>query len=264
MNYFPRTDILNAMEGPSLYLAEEQLAPFRRKRVRAVSGNTKIGKERLLGKTAKDIFSWGKHLVFQFDTFAIRIHFLLFGSFAATVNGVAVTGDYKRAREPRLKLDFANGSIEMYNCSVKIFEDPDLKQNYDFSISVMSPLWDAAAALKRVRQAAEEEIADALLDQEIFAGVGNIIKNEVLWLARTHPQAKVREIPARKLKRIVDCAHSFSHDFYAWRKVFQLRKHLRIYQKGTCPRCESKVIRGKTGRRERWTYFCPACQAGNA
>ena len=72
------------MEGPSLVLAKEQLRPFKGKTVLAVSGNTKIGKERFVGQKVRDIFSWGKHLVFQFDGVALRFHFMLFGTFAET------------------------------------------------------------------------------------------------------------------------------------------------------------------------------------
>lgn len=66
------------MEGPSLKLAAEQLQPFIGRTVLNISGNTKLPKEILQDKEVEDIFSWGKHLVFQFDTLAVRIHFLLF------------------------------------------------------------------------------------------------------------------------------------------------------------------------------------------
>ena len=75
------------MEGPSLHLAAEQLQPFAGQRIERVSGNSRIGIERLAGQTVKEIFAWGKHLVFQFDMFALRVHFMLWGTFAATVEG---------------------------------------------------------------------------------------------------------------------------------------------------------------------------------
>ncbi len=84
------------MEGPSLYLAQRQLRDFRKQKVLAVSGNTKEDKARLNGLVVRDIFSWGKHLVFQFDDFALRVHFMLFGTFTANVGGHSVTGDYKK------------------------------------------------------------------------------------------------------------------------------------------------------------------------
>lgn len=249
------------MEGPSLFLAAEQLAPFVGQRVRRVTGNTNIGKERLAGQTVQDIFSWGKHLVFQFPDFALRTHFLLFGSFEATVKRRSVTGDYKRrARTPRLALAFKNGHLEMYSCSVRYVESADARKAYDFTINLMSDEWSPARALRELRLHADEEIADVLLDQGIFAGLGNIIKNEILFLAGVHPQTRVGALPAAKRKALVGLAKSFSQQFYAWRKVFQLKKHLQVYHRSACPTCGGKIIRGKTGVRRRWSFYCPTDQ----
>lgn len=248
------------MEGPSLYLAKEQLKPFMKQRIETASGNTSLDISHLPGRTVKDIFSWGKQLVFQFDSFAIRIHFLLFGTFEAKVDGEWVTGDYRRARVPRLAFTFENGEINMYNCSVKFIESADAKKEYDFTIDVMSRQWDAAKAYKLVRKFPEEEIGDVLLDQEIFAGVGNIIRNEVLSLQKLAPQRKVKDITTAKLRSLIAEVHSYSHQFYRWRKRFVLRKHYRIYQKGVCPYCGNKIIKAKTGKRQRWSYWCPIDQ----
>lgn len=248
------------MEGPSLLLASEQLVEFKGRWIKVVSGNSKIGIERLQDKEVCDIFAWGKHLCFQFDEFAMRVHFLLFGTFEAVVNGESVTGDYKRAREPRLKLEFENGKISLFNCSIKVFETPDLKSTYDFSMDIMSPHWDSEQAFTRVKEQPEEEIADVLLDQEIFAGVGNMIKNEVLSLTYTNPKTVVGKLSDEKLREIITTTHNFSHQFYLWRKVFVLRKHLCIHRKAVCPHCGTKVIREKTGKRQRWSYYCSVCQ----
>jgi endonuclease-8 len=248
------------MEGPSLYLAARQLKPFQGKTVLSVSGNTKIEKERMLEKKVKTIFSWGKHLVIQFDEFALRTHFLLFGAFEAEVNGSALTGDYRRSYTPRLQLDFENGNIKMFNCSVKFLETRNAKASYDFTIDIMSPKWDPDTAFDTISAKPEAEIADVLLDQNIFAGVGNIIKNEVLWRVRIHPAANVKEIPSSDLQGLIAETKKFSLLFYKWRKVFALRKHLDIYQKSICPRCGAKVKREKTGKRNRISHFCPVCQ----
>lgn len=248
------------MEGPSLYLAARQLKPFIGKTVLSVSGNTKIEKERILGKKVKNIFSWGKHLIIQFDEFALRTHFLLFGAFEAELNTSTLTGDYKRAYTPRLQLDFENGNIKLFSCSVRFLETKNAKASYDFTIDIMSPKWDADKAFDSISSTPEASIADVLLDQEIFAGVGNIIKNEVLWRVRIHPETKVKEIPPSQLKELIAETKKFSLLFYKWRKVFQLRKHLDIYQKSICPRCGAKVKREKTGKRNRISHFCPVCQ----
>jgi endonuclease-8 len=248
------------MEGPSLYLAAEQLQPFARRRITHVSGNSKIGIERLSGLRVREIFAWGKHLVFQFDTFALRVHFMLWGTFAATVKGRSVTGDYRRTGPPRLVLVFPNGEITIWAASVRFVEDAHARAAYDFSADVMSDQWDARAALRKLRTFPRAEIADVLLDQAIFAGVGNIIKNEVLFRTRVSPFAKVSRISDRKLRAIVADARAFSFRFLELRRVFSLRKNLEIYSKSVCPRCGGKIERRVHGQRARRSFFCRQCQ----
>lgn len=248
------------MEGPSLHLAAEQLAPFKGQRIRSVSGNTSLGTARFEGQVVKDLFAWGKHLVFQFDDFALRVHFLLFGTFTAEVDGSSVTGDYEKAGAPRLAFTFGNGTVRMYACSLKFIESPTAKRTYDHSIDIMSRAWDPAGALKSVTARPDAEISDVLLDQEVFAGVGNIIKNEVLSLTRVHPRTKVRDLTARKLKEIIATARSFSRQFFRWRKAFVLRKNLLIHGRKACPHCGGRVTKELTGMRQRMAHYCPACQ----
>ncbi len=82
----------------------------------------------------------------QFDEFALRTHFLLFGAFEAQVDNSPLTGDYQRSYTPRLQLDFENGSIKLFNCSVKFLETGNAKASYDFTIDIMSPKWDSDKA----------------------------------------------------------------------------------------------------------------------
>jgi endonuclease-8 len=248
------------MEGPSIHLAAEQLRPFVGRRIARIGGNSTIGIDRLRGKKVEDIFAWGKHLVFQFDGFALRVHFLLWGTFAATVNGTSVTGDYRRTSAPRLELTFPNGEMTVWSGSLKFVEGADAKAGYDFTRDVLSDTWDPKAALARVRLFPRAEIADVLLDQTIFAGVGNIIKNEVLFRTRTNPFARVNRLSARKLAAIVADARAFSFRFLELRRVFALRKNLEIYGKGACPACGGRVGRLVHGARNRRSFFCPTCQ----
>jgi endonuclease-8 len=248
------------VEGPSLYLAAEQLQPFVGRRIDAVSGNSRIGIDRLAGRVVKDIFAWGKHLVFQFDTFALRVHFMLWGTFAATVGGVSATGDYRRAGPARLALSFPNGEITIWAASVKFVEDAAARDSYDFSANVMSDEWSSRAALRKSKAFPHAEIADVLLDQAIFAGVGNIIKNEVLFRTRVSPLAKVGRLSDRKLRAIVADARVFSLRFLELRRTFELRKNLEIYGRSVCPRCGGKVTRKVHGQRARRSFFCAKCQ----
>jgi endonuclease VIII len=248
------------MEGPSILLAAEQLRPFEGRRVTKVSGNSRVGIERFRGQRLTRVFSWGKHLVLQFDTFALRVHFLLWGTFAATVNGVSVTGDYRRGGPPRLVLEFANGEITMWSASLLMLDTADAREEYDFTTDILSERWDRRAALRKARAHGREEIADLLLDQSIFAGVGNIIKNEVLFRTRTSPFTKVDRLPPARLRAIADEARAFSFRFLELRRTFALRRHLEIYGRSTCPSCGGHVSRKIHGERGRRSFFCPVCQ----
>jgi endonuclease-8 len=249
------------MEGPSLFLAAQQLAPFIKKTIQQVGGNTHFGKERLFHKEILDIFSWGKHLVFQFDEFALRVHFMLFGSFEATVQHKKITGDYPRKnRVPRLQLVFPQDQIDFYSCSLQYLESSHAKDLYDYTIDIMSPHWDATRALEKLLSSPDEEIGDLLLDQKIFAGVGNIIKNEVLYLVKKAPDQKAGNLSLAKKKQIILTVQRFALQFYRWRKRFVLRKHYQIYRKSICPRCLGRVSRKKTGSCLRISFFCPNCQ----
>ena len=101
----------------------------------------------------------------------------------------------------------------------------------------------------------------ALLDQDVFGGVGNIIKNEVLFRIRVHPESKIGALPPRKLTQLIDEARNYSFDFLKWKKAFELRKHWLAHTKKTCPRCHIPFIKVQhLGKRERRAFFCDNCQ----
>lgn len=73
--------------------------------------------------------SWGKHFLLQFSGFALRIHFLLFGSYRINEG---------KDTPPRLSLGFSRGEeLNFYACSVRFLEG-DLDDHYDWSADVMS------------------------------------------------------------------------------------------------------------------------------
>lgn len=249
------------MEGPSLFLAAEQLKPFEGNKIMQVRGNTKIDKERLVNQIIRAIFSYGKYLFFQFDTFALRVHFLLWGTFEAIIKGNQVTGDYpKKERTPRLQIESKIGSIDMYNCSLVFIESNHAQKDCDYSIDIMSEAWDRKKALTKMKEHRDEEIGDVLLDQTIFMGVGNIIKNEVLLLAGISPTQKIKNLSQSRLKEIEEITRQYVLHFYEWRKHFELRKHYMVYRQSICKQCGTKVFRLKTGLRNRMSYICPHCQ----
>lgn len=238
-------------EGPSILLVREAVKKFEGKKVLAVSGNTTtIGKELLLHKKVIAFKSWGKHLLICFSKFTIRIHFMLFGSYSV---------DEKKDKLVRLGLKFSNGELFFYTCSVRMLEDePDTL--YDWSADVMNDAWDEKAARKKLRKIPEMMICDALLEQDIFAGVGNIIKNEILYRVKVHPESLVGEIPAARLNRLVKETRIYSFQFLEWKREFILKKQWLAHTKSTCANCNAKLTRKHTGLKKRRSFFCTHCQ----
>jgi endonuclease VIII len=237
-------------EGPSIVILKELGASFKGKEVINVTGNTKVAKERALGQKVIDVKSWGKHFLICFDGFTIKIHFMLFGSYRI---------NEERETPPLLSLAFTNGTLNFYACSVKILEGP-LDTIYDWSADVMSDSWDAKAAQKKLEENPAMLVCDALLDQSIFAGSGNIIKNEVLFRIKTHPKSRVGALPARKLKEMIREVRNYSFDFLEWKKAFVLRQHWLVHTKTTCPRCDIPLVKEYMGTHRRRTFFCAKCQ----
>jgi endonuclease-8 len=240
------------MEGPPVRLIAERLARFRGNKVLAAGGNTKAPKEILEGKTVRDVFNRGKVLFLRFPDFSLRVHFLMFGSYRIDEEREGVT--------PRLGLVFDGGTLNFYYCSVRIVENEDLA-HYPEHIDIGSEKWDMERVLERATAMAETQVCDVLLDQTVFAGVGNIIKNEALFLAGVDPRSLVKRLPAGKLRELARQARLFSLLFYEVRKRRErLGSHLRMYRKEKCPECGGKVTWKKTGSRRRMSYYCPACQ----
>jgi endonuclease-8 len=140
------------------------------------------------------------------------------------------------------------------------FIDEPLDEVYDWSADVLSDAWDAAAARRKLRAMPETLVCDALLDQNVFAGVGNIIKNEVLFRIRVHPLSKLGALPPRKLAQLVDEARRYSFDFLFWKRAFVLRKHWLAHTKRTCPRCDIPLLKAHLGTTDRRSFWCERCQ----
>jgi len=237
-------------EGPSIVILKEAVKQFRNKKVLSVGGNTKLDVAFLKGKTIKEFKSWGKHFLICFEKRAVRIHFMLFGSYRINETKDA---------PPRLHLEFPNGQLNFYACSIRLIDD-DVNDVYDWSSDVMNDKWSPAKAKKKLKEMPNTLVCDALLDQNIFAGVGNIIKNEVLYRIKVHPKNKIGKIPPRKINELIKEARNYSFDFLKWKKEYVLKKHWLAHTKKTCLRCDLPIKKEYMGRTYRRTFFCNNCQ----
>ncbi len=238
-------------EGPSILLVNEATAKFTGKTIIAVSGNSKIDQSILFNKKIIAFKSWGKHFLICFDGLTLKIHFLMFGSY--TVD------EKKPDRAIRLNLTFENGEINFYTCSVKYLEG-DINTHYDWSSDVMNDSWDKKKAKVQLKAIPEKHICDALLEQDIFAGVGNIIKNEILYRLRVHPESLVGKIPTAKINKLIDETRIYSFQFLEWKRNYELKKHWLAHTQKICLRCNLPIIKKHTGLKKRRSFICTNCQ----
>jgi len=237
-------------EGPSIVILKEAVSEFTGEEIISVAGNSKEDIARMQGRKIEAFKSWGKHFLICFDGFTTKIHFLMFGSYRI---------NERKESPPRLQLMFENGEINFYTCSVKFLEG-DVNLHYDWDADVMNDNWNPRKAKKKLKATPGIQVCDALLEQEIFSGVGNIIKNEVLYRVKVHPESPVGKIPDAKMREIISEARVYSFDFLEWKKRYELKKHWLAHTKKTCSRCNLPIVKKYTGIKKRRSFFCENCQ----
>ncbi|MBZ4034945.1 endonuclease [Flavobacterium sp. 17A] len=237
-------------EGPSILILKEEVKQFNGQKVISASGTSTIDFSRLTDKTIKAFKTWGKHFLICFDSFTIKIQLLMFGTYKI---------NERKTAKPRLSLVFEDGELNFYTCSVKILNG-DLNSYYDWSSDVMNENWNPKKAQNKLEKMSDTMICDAVLDQEIFAGVGNIIKNEVLYRCYIHPESIIGKIPQDEISQIIAECSIYSFEFLYWKKKSELKQNWKIYTKKICQRCNLPIQCRKTGVSKRNSFFCTNCQ----
>ena len=119
---------------------------------------------------------------------------------------------------------------------------------------------DFDAMLRRLRaQDQGREIGDALLDQRLVAGIGNVWKAESLWYAGVSPWRRLGDVSDTELRATLEEAHRLMRGRLdgvpGTRQVYRRRGR-------PCPRCGTAIRSWPQGEGARMAYWCPACQRG--
>ena len=236
-------------EGPSLIIVKEKISPFIGSKIIAAKGYADIDYSLLEQKKITAIETWGKHLFICLKDINIEINFRMFGSY--------LINERKPKINAKLSLQFAKEELNFYVVDAKLIKDISI---YDKEADVMSEEWNAAKAIKKLREIPDVKICDALLDQQIFSGVGNIIKNEVLWLVKLHPETTIKNVSVSKFKNLIKEVVNYSFEFLQYKKEGTLSKHWKAYNQKSCCRCKHKIVKGYIGKGKRATYTCENCQ----
>lgn len=238
-------------EGPVILLMKEHLQKFVGEKVIAVSGS-EIEGSLIKGKTLKGIKLYGKQTYLIFDEINIRIHLLMFGSYE-------IDKQTKPTDNLKLGLSFKSGKAFFYTCSVKLLPNSFL-ETIDWEADVMSEVWNPEKAKTKMKKNPKMMVCDALMDQDIFSGVGNIIKNEALFRTTIQPESLIENIPIKKLNDLISEARNFSFDFYKWKREGVLRKKFLVYEQKNCPTCRKPLTKKMTGKSKRTSFYCETDQ----
>lgn len=94
-----------------------------------------------------------------------------------------------------------------------------------------------------------------LLDQDRIAGVGNLLADQALWLAKIHPRRPVDELTPAEVDRLHRAIRTAVAAAVAGGGVHVLSVVAARTPGGFCPRCGAAMERGVVGGRTTW--WCP-------
>ena len=107
----------------------------------------------------------------------------------------------------------------------------------------------------------ETELAAALLDQRVAAGIGNVFKSEICWAERIHPFTPIGALDEATRRRIYGTAHRQLTSNLATARRTTFGTGLAVYRRAGrgCARCRATIV-SRRDRALRSTYWCPTCQ----
>lgn len=128
-----------------------------------------------------------------------------------------------------------------------------------------SPEPDLEVALERFGRHSTETttLAEALLDQRVCCGVGNIYKSETLWACGIDPSTPVAATPVEVRRELLATAHRLLRANLGGGDRVTTAGGLGVYGRTgePCRRCGGTVERTVHGAEARSTYWCPGCQS---
>ena len=207
-------------EGPSILHLKNQLLPFKNKVVQKAGGYGTMPTAWIKGKKLMDIQTWGKHLLLIFSNGIVKVHLGLFGD---------VPVNERKKVNRSFFLEFANGEINGYVVKATKLDKP-LKEIYDWRTDIMSAKFDKAYVKTLLKKKASTTIDDVLMDQGIFTGSGNKIRNEALYRSGIHPLSITGKIPAAKISTLIDQVVRYAKAFYRQLEKAGVHDDFKVYQ----------------------------------
>jgi endonuclease-8 len=205
----------------------------------------------------------GKHLLLRFSGgLVLHSHLGMRGSWHLYASG-------ERWRLPRRRAWIAllageRVAVNFDGSSLRIVREGELRRDPRLARlgpDLLSASFDLDDAVARLRRGHGWQLGEALLDQSLVAGIGNVFKSEGCFAAGLSPWASVRELDDRSLAEAVGQTRDLMRS-----ALRTGRRPERVYGRAgrPCPRCGTAIRSQAQGDSARTTYWCPSCQPGPA
>ncbi len=209
---------------------------------------------RLDGHRLESVEAAGKNLFLGFEGgLVLRSHLRMSGRWQVRVRGAPVRG------RPWLVLRSAGHEALLWNGPV-LELSRDGRGRRPLGPDILAEPPDLEAMVARLRgEHPSRELGDALLDQRLVAGIGNIWRAEALWHARLSPWLRLAETTDDELDRV------FGEAARLMRGSLEnggAERHVYRRAGRPCPRCGELIRSRGQGDANRTAYWCPGCQRG--
>ena len=206
--------------------------------------------ERLDGRVLESVEAVGKNVLLRFEGgLVLRSHLRMNGRWRVEPRGTARRG------KPWLVLRGAEHEAVLWNGPVLELGGVAPPLGPD----ILGPEPDYETMLERLRAQPQRAVGDALLDQRLVAGIGNMWKAEALWQARLSPWRSVADVSDEELRDVLAAAHRLMQG-----RLDGARPLHRVYRRvgRACGRCGATIRSYPQGENARMAYWCPGCQTG--
>ncbi|MGI8708007.1 MAG: DNA-formamidopyrimidine glycosylase family protein [Actinomycetota bacterium] len=256
-------------EGDTVFLAADRLDRALRGRVltRTDFRVPRYSTLDLAGRRIHEVVARGKHLLFRIaGNMTLHTHFQMDGTWH-----IYRPGERWRvpAHEARVVLETDVFTVVGFRLPVIDVLDRAAEQSVvgHLGPDLLGPDWDPVEAERRLAADPARPIGEALLDQAVMAGLGNVYRSEICFLMGLDPMTPVGEVPepARVVgrARAVIYANRTTGNQITTGDARPGRTHW-VYGRGgePCRRCGDPIERTHSGPngRERVIYRCPRCQ----
>ena len=242
-------------EGDALHRAARRLQPLVGQRLEVESPNPRGSltgvAHRVDGRVLESVEAVGKNLLLRFEGgIVVRSHLRMTGRWRVERRGT------KRTGLPWLVLRGDELEGVLWNGPVLTLETATLRR---LGPDVLAEELDLDEAVARLRTAADRPLGEALQDQRLVAGIGNMWMAEALWAIEVSPWTAVRDASDASLRGAVAKARALMQESLA-----SGRPGRRVYRRAgrPCRRCGTIVRSRGQGDANRTAYWCPGCQAG--